>query len=90
MNGWVVLIFVLIVIVFIFVAWVISRYKKCPSDKIMVIYGKVKSKNGIMAIVFINMPKRFIIPYRWRISSKMVENSTTIGFPPELRHSSWS
>ena len=25
---------------------VLSRYRKCPSDKIMVIYGKVRSKNG--------------------------------------------
>ncbi|MBO4452826.1 MAG: flotillin family protein [Clostridia bacterium] len=34
-------------LVFSIVMWVFSRYKKCPSDKIMVIYGKVgKGKDG--------------------------------------------
>lgn len=28
-------------IVFAFIVFIISRYKKCPSDKVMVIYGKV-------------------------------------------------
>ncbi len=30
-----------------FLAWVCSRYKKCPSDKIMVVYGSIgKNKDG--------------------------------------------
>jgi len=30
-----------------FIAWVCSRYKKCPSDKIMVVYGSIgKNKDG--------------------------------------------
>ena len=30
-----------------FIAWICSRYKKCPSDKIMVIYGSIgKNKDG--------------------------------------------
>ena len=28
-----------------FIAWVCSRYKKCPSDKIMVIYGSIGKNN---------------------------------------------
>ena len=28
-----------------FILWIFSRYKKCPSDKIMVIYGSI-GKNG--------------------------------------------
>ena len=33
------LICAVVLVVLSFVAWVCSRYKKCPSDKIMVIYG---------------------------------------------------
>ena len=34
-------------IVVAFIAWVCSRYKKCPSDKIMVVYGSIgKNKDG--------------------------------------------
>ena len=41
------LISVLAVIIFTMIVVVISRYKKCPSDKIMVIYGKVgTNKDG--------------------------------------------
>ncbi|MBQ1259112.1 MAG: flotillin family protein, partial [Clostridia bacterium] len=30
-----------------FIIWVCSRYKKCPSDKIMVVYGSIgKNKDG--------------------------------------------
>jgi len=43
----VILIMVLAVILFSIFLVVVSRYKKCPSDKIMVIYGKVSSnKDG--------------------------------------------
>ncbi|MBU0997758.1 MAG: flotillin family protein [Firmicutes bacterium] len=36
------LIITIVVIVFTFLVFVVSRIKKCPSDKILVIYGKVK------------------------------------------------
>lgn len=43
----VILITVVIILAFSTLLFVISRYKKCPSDKIMVIYGKVgHSKDG--------------------------------------------
>jgi len=36
------IIFVLVVLVlFGFVAFLIKRYKRCPSDRILVVYGKV-------------------------------------------------
>lgn len=38
---------VIAVVIFAAVAAILSRYRKCPSDKIMVIYGKVGTdKNG--------------------------------------------
>jgi flotillin len=36
-----------IIIVIVMIMWVLSRYRKCPSDKILVVYGKVgKDKDG--------------------------------------------
>lgn len=47
MGTSVILICALVLILFSVVVWVCSRYKKCPSDKIMVIYGSVgKNKDG--------------------------------------------
>lgn len=41
------LICAVVLVLFSFIIWVCSRYKKCPSDKIMVIYGSVgKNKDG--------------------------------------------
>ena len=41
------LICALVLVVVSFIAWVCSRYKKCPSDKIMVVYGSIgKNKDG--------------------------------------------
>ncbi len=37
------LVIVAALIVFIIMVYIVSRYKKCPSDKIMVVYGKVKN-----------------------------------------------
>ncbi|MDR1705025.1 MAG: flotillin family protein [Clostridiales bacterium] len=37
---------VIVVVFFSVVAAILSRYRKCPSDKIMVIYGKVGGKDG--------------------------------------------
>ncbi len=43
----VVLMAVIGIILFSIILWFFSRYKKCPSDKIMVIYGRVgKNKDG--------------------------------------------
>ncbi|MDR1002148.1 MAG: flotillin family protein [Oscillospiraceae bacterium] len=36
---------VIAILIFSMILVVLSRYKKCPSDKIMVIYGKVKNNN---------------------------------------------
>jgi len=48
MNQSVIFLIVAVVLVFVaFIAWVCSRYKKCPSDKIMVVYGSIgKNKDG--------------------------------------------
>ncbi len=41
------LICAVVIIVVAFIAWICSRYKKCPSDKIMVVYGSIgKNKDG--------------------------------------------
>ena len=43
----IVLICAVVLIVMSFVLWLFSRYKRCPSDKIMVIYGRIgKNKDG--------------------------------------------
>ena len=43
----IILVSVIGIILFSLVLWFFSRYKKCPSDKIMVIYGRVgKNKDG--------------------------------------------
>ena len=37
----------IVLVVVSFIAWICSRYKKCPSDKIMVVYGSIgKNKDG--------------------------------------------
>ena len=35
------LILILVVVVFVSLAAILKRYKRCPSDKILVIYGKI-------------------------------------------------
>lgn len=47
-----------------FIAWICSRYKKCPSDKIMVIYGSIgKNKDGTnRSARCIHGGAQFIIP----------------------------
>ena len=39
------LICAIVLILVSFIAWICSRYKKCPSDKIMVIYGSIGKNN---------------------------------------------
>jgi len=39
-----------VVVLFLFVAWVASRFRRCPSDRILVVYGKVGGgKSGMSA-----------------------------------------
>ncbi len=46
-NNVVILLAVIGLLLFSLILWFFSRYKKCPSDKIMVIYGRVgKNKDG--------------------------------------------
>ena len=46
-SGAIFLISAVILVIVSFLAWVCSRYKKCPSDKIMVVYGSIgKNKDG--------------------------------------------
>lgn len=43
----VMLVSAIVLVVVSFLVWVCSRYKKCPSDKIMVVYGSIgKNKDG--------------------------------------------
>ncbi len=45
--GIIVFLCILVLVVFSIAAWACTRYRKCPSDKIMVIYGKVgRNKDG--------------------------------------------
>lgn len=46
-SGVIFLVCAIVLILLSFVIWACSRYKKCPSDKIMVIYGSIgKNKDG--------------------------------------------
>ena len=43
----VILVCAIVLVVMSFIIWACSRYKKCPSDKIMVVYGSIgKNKDG--------------------------------------------
>ncbi len=43
----IILVCAVVLVVVGFIAWICSRYKKCPSDKIMVVYGSIgKNKDG--------------------------------------------
>ncbi|MCH5183820.1 MAG: flotillin family protein [Oscillospiraceae bacterium] len=60
----IILLVVLGVLLFSVIVWAFSRYKKCPSDKIMVIYGKVgKNKDGTnKSAICIHGGAKFIVP----------------------------
>ena len=46
-SGTLFLVCAIVLVVVSFIVWVCSRYKKCPSDKIMVVYGSIgKNKDG--------------------------------------------
>ena len=55
----------IIVIVFSFLVFIVSRIKKCPSDKILVIYGKVGSNNdgSSKSATCIHGGAKFIYPF---------------------------
>ncbi|MDR1735799.1 MAG: flotillin family protein [Oscillospiraceae bacterium] len=59
-----VLVLVIVVVFFAVVASLLSRYRKCPSDKIMVIYGKVGGggKAGVQAAKCLHGGATFIWP----------------------------
>ena len=42
---------VIVLIVFSLLLFLVKRYKKCPSDKVMVIYGKVGSNKDRKSVV---------------------------------------
>lgn len=60
----VILLAVIGVLLFSIIVWAFSRYKKCPSDKIMIIYGRVgKNKDGTnKSAVCIHGGAKFIVP----------------------------
>ncbi len=64
MQETIILLVVLGVLIFSSIIWAFSRYKKCPSDKIMVIYGKVgKNKDGSnKSAICIHGGAKFIVP----------------------------
>ena len=46
-TGMIFLVCALVLVALSFLIWICSRYKKCPSDKIMVVYGSIgKNKDG--------------------------------------------
>ncbi len=46
-SGTILLVCAVVLVLLSFVIWVCSRYKKCPSDKIMVVYGSIgKNRDG--------------------------------------------
>jgi flotillin len=63
-EGVVFLIIAAVIIVFSFLAFILSRTKKCPSDKILVIYGKVgANKDGSnRPAICMHGGAKFIIP----------------------------
>lgn len=73
-----------VVLVFLFIA-ILSRYRKCPSDKVLVIYGKVGSdKNGITrSAKCIHGGAAFIIPV---IQSYQYMDLTPISINVDLRN----
>ncbi len=60
----IILLAVIGVLLFSIIVWAFSRYKKCPSDKIMIIYGRVgKNKDGTnKSAICIHGGAKFIVP----------------------------
>ena len=41
-----VILVIVVVVLFVILLGLLSRFRKCPSDKVLVIYGKVGSEKG--------------------------------------------
>ena len=41
---------IIVVIGLMTLIWLATRYKRCPSDKILVVYGKVSSAKGVSGL----------------------------------------
>ncbi len=53
-----------VIILFMVLILIVSRIKKCPSDKILVVYGSIKSKDGVsMSANCIHGGVKFIWPF---------------------------
>lgn len=76
---------VAVVILFVLLAGILSRYRKCPSDKVLVIYGKVGSdKNGQTRTArCIHGGAAFIVPI---IQSYQYMDLTPISINVDLRN----
>ena len=63
--GIVFLIFTIVIVVISFLAFIVARIKKCPSDKILVIYGKVgTNKDGTAkSALTIHGGAKFVFPF---------------------------
>ena len=66
----IILVAVIGILLFSLVLWFFSRYKKCPSDKVMVIYGRVgKNVDGTTrSAKCIHGGAAFIVPVKFRRS----------------------
>jgi len=53
---------IIVVVLFATAAAILSRYKRCPSDKVMVIYGRVKDASGSMAAKCFHGGATFVWP----------------------------
>src|SRR5690554_493117 len=78
------IIFAIVVIVFSVLVFIVSRIKKCPSDKIMVIYGKVgKNADGTSKpALCIHGGAKFVYPF---IQSYAFLDLTPISFNVDLK-----
>lgn len=81
----VVLISVIVILVFSLLIILLSRYKKCPSDKIMVIYGRVgKNKDGSSRSArCIHGGAAFVVPI---IQSYSFLDLTPLSIPVDLKN----
>jgi len=62
MEMFIIWIIVVVVVFFSAAAAILSRYRKCPSDKVMVIYGRVKDSGGSMTAKCVHGGATFIWP----------------------------
>lgn len=84
-GGLVAIIVVVVLLIILLIAMLATRYKKCPSDKVMVIYGKVgKSADGTArSAKCIHGGAAFIIPF---IQSYSFLDLTPISIQVDLKN----